>query len=355
MKLKDNECQVMDLLHDAVKALCQKFLRIEGHEYDKFHPYFKRNLLKKRSVIFDDLMKYSRILFASIINVDKPLSDMVIVDYGAGYGLLGALAKELGVGTVLYNDISSAYLADAKRLMSLLNISINGYIIGDIEVLYEYSKDKRLHVDCIASYDVLEHIYNLDSFYEKVSHFPSPLCCCMASGANIKNFRIRRYLVRQQRISENVGRKLNFDDNPHDLEVSYLSARAEIIKSDFSNLDKAQIDYLARLTRGMRADDINAAVKLYLSTGSAPAPLSHSTNTCNPYTGSWDEHLIEHRSLLCIAEKYSFEGSLVPGRYDRSCWGKYKRIVYGFLNFIINDVPSVGIYLAPHYIFTVKK
>ena len=39
---------------------------------------------------------------------------MVLIDYAGGVGDLSLLAKELGIGTVIYNDISDELAKDAR-------------------------------------------------------------------------------------------------------------------------------------------------------------------------------------------------------------------------------------------------
>jgi len=51
-----------------------------------------------------------RILLLATKEIQYPLRDFVLVDYGGGSGLLSFLALEAGISTVIYNDIFMMFL-----------------------------------------------------------------------------------------------------------------------------------------------------------------------------------------------------------------------------------------------------
>jgi hypothetical protein len=63
--------------------------------------YLREKIRSAKSIL--DL--YGRLLYLSIRNSDVSLEHFVLVDYGGGTGCLSFLAKEMGIGTVIYNDI----------------------------------------------------------------------------------------------------------------------------------------------------------------------------------------------------------------------------------------------------------
>ena len=50
-------------------------------------------------------------------------------------------------------------------------------------------------------------------------------------------------------------------------------------------------------TRGLIKDNIEKVVNDYIKTGEVPSKMKHPTNTCDPYTGSWTEKLIDLKQL----------------------------------------------------------
>ena len=58
------------------------------------------------------------------------------------------------------------------------------------------------------------------------------------------------------------------------------------------DLPSRDLECLARQTRGLNRTDIERAVQSFLETCRMPMPR-HPTNTCDPYTGNWQEQLID--------------------------------------------------------------
>ena len=64
--------------------------------------------------------------------------DICLLDYGAGNGLMGLLAKYCGFGKVFINDLSADFLNAAKELSKAMAIQPDGFIEGDIENVKTY-------------------------------------------------------------------------------------------------------------------------------------------------------------------------------------------------------------------------
>jgi 2-polyprenyl-3-methyl-5-hydroxy-6-metoxy-1,4-benzoquinol methylase len=87
----------------------------------------------------------------------------VLVDYGAGNGLLGIFAKYCGFKKVYVNDISAIFIEASKQLAKVLDISIDGFIEGDCDKVLEFTKEND-KVDAVVGTDVIEHVYRLYTF-----------------------------------------------------------------------------------------------------------------------------------------------------------------------------------------------
>ncbi len=59
----------------------------------------------------------------------------VFLDYSGGLGMLSLLAKELGVGTVIYNDIYDVACRDSKLIAESVGNEANYYVQG-ISMMY---------------------------------------------------------------------------------------------------------------------------------------------------------------------------------------------------------------------------
>jgi hypothetical protein len=65
----------------------------------------------------------------------------------------------------------------------------------------------------------------------------------------------------------------------------------------------------------MAEEDIARAVAEYLASGEPPAAPRHWTNTCDPYTGNWAEHLMDLNALAQALGEAGFEAEVVCGYY----------------------------------------
>lgn len=308
---------IKSTLNKSSKKIERKILDLDINRLNVSN-YFKKNILYRQNNIKDELKKYSFILTKLLTGNQIPLEKYVLVDYGAGYGILGLLAKEMGIGTVIYNDIYDGYAVDFIEFSNKINMNVDHVHVGDLDDLNIFLLQNKLQINGLISYDVLEHIYDLNKWVKSLSMTPSQdLIIIKGSGANPKNPNISLTLMLDAYYRENNDREFKSGDNEIDCYESYLGVRKKIIKKKFDLLDEISVNLFARLTRGMIEDDIVSAINLYLDTNTLPKELSHPTNTCNPYTGSWDEHLINFEWLLKLFENYGFTSSINPGIYHK--------------------------------------
>jgi len=134
------------------------------------------------------LERYGYLIYLSVNNSSVAPEDFVIVDYGGGSGILSFLAKETGIGTVIYNDIYDVSCNDVTLLSRILELPLDHIVCGDIDEVISYLYRNHISIDCITSYDVLEHIYNVELHFRKLRslserHFR----LVYASAANMLN------------------------------------------------------------------------------------------------------------------------------------------------------------------------
>ena len=277
--------------------------------------------------------------------------ELVIVDYGAGTGELSLLAKELGVGTVVHCDISENMTGDARSIAIALSLPADYYITSDVDGLIRFLTERGLLCDAVISNDAIEHIYDMNGFLMALTDLPSRrLVVTLATGANPRNPLISRRLMGLQRKMEFQGTIRTEDESFEDTAEAYLPLRRRMIEAQCGRLEESDIVRLAKRTRGMRRDDIEAAVNRYVATGGLPPFPSHLTNTCDPYTGNWCEQLVDpsvHAKQLRAA---GFEVRIVSGYYGSGgSGGKLKRFARQAANVAITSFGMFGLKLAPFY------
>ena len=333
-----------DRLHEKLLALDIGFLGIKE--------YNQRYLGNKLKNIDSQLDLYGYLLRLCLSNSSLPIQQAVFVDYGGGSGILSLLAKELGIGNVIYVDIYDGSCNDVKTLSNILGLPLDHIICGDVEDLISFVQDNSITVNSIASYDVLEHIYDVEGHFKKLAFLQKDYFRIVyASGANAKNPRIARNLQKQQMRAEHKNRETVWGHKERDSLRAYYDMRKDIIASHALELDSNEIDRIARVTRGLMAADIIACVDEYLHQGYISYSNSHPTNTCDPYTGNWCEHLMETQWLEDILKESGYSVEIMNGYYHCSQSPSLpKRFICFILNNLIYLLGKHRLFIAPYFI-----
>ena len=347
--------QLLSLLETAKNRLQEKIHTIDIFAL-QISDYNKRYLTDKLSSLDSVLSMYAKILYHSLQEMDmEKLNSFVFVDYGGGSGLLSLLAVQVGVGTVIYTDIYDVCCADAAIFSQSLNLPIKHFICGDIDKLGQLIKSNNIHIDAIASYDVVEHIYDVDlHFKELYALMGGNSNVIYASSANIANPLIVSVLKKKQQTAEYSSRKESWGDKKRDTLKAYFGARFDIIKNIAPGLDEFTIKSLSEKTRGLNVNDIYKFIEEYVKSGNLIYRNAHNTNTCDPYTGNWCEHLMEFKWLESVVKAPGFTCTIIPGSYYAKGRG-YKNILKRAVNGIIKIFNSKALSLSPYYLICARK
>ena len=312
--------------------------------------YNQRYLASKLECVDGTLQLYGSLLLLALKDHDAPVEDLVLVDYGGGSGLISMLACEAGVGTVVYNDIYDVSCSDVTHLAGLLGLSLEHVVCGDVDALLAYVRDGAVTVDALMAYDVLEHIYDVEEYFTKLGGLSSGrLRVVHASGANTSNPRIVRMLRKEQVEAESHDRDKQWGHKERDSLRAYADRRADIVFAYGPDLTPAVVGELARATRGMMRPDIERIVDDYRRTGAVPAQPDDPTNTCDPDTGNWCEHLMDLGWLERTVRERGFSVEILTGRYD-ACGPAPKKAAKALLNVVLGVSGKAGMIVAPYYV-----
>jgi len=309
----------------------------------------QRSLDRQRQGMQHSLGIYARLLDMSLGSNQAALDRTVIVDYGGGSGTMSMMAKELGIGTVVYADVYDGSCADAGRLGELLGLPIDHTVCGDIDELISYLSSNSICVNAVVSFDVIEHIYDVESHFEKLIAVPGrPIRFVYASGANIANSRYVRKVTKLQLSAEfENDREQHWGDWVSNR--AFLDMRKEIISAHEPKLNSKQVNTLARRTRGLKRSYIEKCVDEYRETGEITYEPSHPTNTCDPVTGNWCEHLMDPGWLLRTIKGMGFSVNVSPGLLP--VFGPvHKKCAKLCVNAAIRTLGRRGFFLAHYYV-----
>ena len=303
------------------------------------------------------LQRYSYLLKLAIGELNLPLENMVFLDYGGGSGILSLLAKEVGIGFVAFNDFYESSCQDARLIAQHLNLEADIYISGDIDqVIQTFKREGIKQCTSIASYDVIEHIYNIDYFLSHVTELMAPRSLMvMQTTANPRNPFINYQRKKYQKLLEYHDRTGDSGNKESDSLKAYFTLRQEIIKEYAQGqLNDREVVNLSKATRGLRIDDIQKIVDDYLKFKTIPQPLSHPTNTCDPLTGNWAEHLLNPAYFVKMLEKQKLSVEILSGYYSD---GKNRNINHfkKILNYLIYISKQKFLNISSSYIVYALK
>ena len=329
-----------------------KNIDVDALEIDYYPKKYLTHLIKNINyyiAIYDDA------IINCIKKANKKIQQTIVIDYGCGNGILGLYAKYLGVKEIYLIDVSKPFLDAAIKLANALNIKIDSVILGDIEELQNI--EFKNSADIIIGIDVVEHIYDVEIFLKKISAINKSTITCFTTGCNPNNWLKVKQLQKLQNKDEYLGGTKE-DELLYgaDACIPFIQMRKNIITDNFTNLSIKEVTILAQLTRGKRAADIILEIQKYKDTKIYPQLLKHKTNTCNPYTGSWTERIVELSVYKKMYNKNGFNINVVNGYYNGLNNSKLKNTLLKFVNICMATFPFLGKRLAPFiFIYGQKK
>ncbi len=316
---------------------------------------YNKKYLSKYIDNYDYFMHfYKQLLTKAIDKLPKPVSESVFVDYGGGCGILSYLAKEVGFKTVIYDDIYPVSVNDAKIIAGIIHINIDYFIYGDIDQFVTTINSLRLKPDLICSFDVLEHIYDWRLWIKTITKIDDQFSLLFMTSANSKNPFINRRLKKIQVQAENKGFTKYDGWKESDLNTSFLEERKKIIASKFENLKNKEINLLAKATRGLIKTDIEKVVDGFLQTGNIQYKPVHSTNTCDPYTGNWAEHLINIDELKTFIKSNDLNIEITNVYHSYSKNKLLDPLKY-LMNLFMKILGNRSLFLSPMYVLEIEK
>ena len=275
-------CRDIDVASSRVLGrLCK--LDLQALDVSDYTKWYLGYYLERPTAV---LQRNGYLLALALACASEPSERSVVVDYGGGWHAL-ANCQGLGVGTVVYTDIYDVSCHDACVIARDLGIEADHYVPGDLPDVIAYLQQHRLAATAIASYDVIEHVYDVDALFEGLTRLSlGPLTIVMASGANGANPFIGRGLARVHIELEHRDRQATWGHKERDALRSYASIRREMIETRLEYHCRrpagSDLDLLTTQTRGMMESDIDSAVDRYVDTGAYPLAPTHPTNTARP-------------------------------------------------------------------------
>lgn len=280
---------------------------------------------------------YSQFLEQSILKLDAPIEKSVFVDYGGECGILSFIACKMKFKQVIYNDIYEVSVKDVEALIKHLDLKLDLLIYGDIDNVVSEIKQQKIVPDLICSFDVLEHIYNLEEWFTKTKTLETPFSLCFMTSANGANPIVRKRLKKIHLEAEFKQKNKVFGWKERDATIPFYKIREHIILEKAPNITNSNLEKLVKATRGLKQEDIVLVVKEFLETTKISRQPNHPTNTCDPYTGNWAERIIDLGQLKEFLEK----DKDTRVRFINSKYGYNHNKLLNIVKFVVNLVIRV--------------
>lgn len=328
-----------------IASFAQKLSEVNIHELEMAaYPKKYLELLLQHKTYY--LHIYAHVLDRLTANTNVAKERLVLVDYGAGNGMLGLFAKYCGFGRVYLNDVSGPFLEAAVQLSKQLGIEADGYIEGDIDTVRKLFKEQHMP-NAIIGTDVIEHIYNLNHFFTTIAGINPKMVTVFTTASvtsnPIKTKQLKQLQHKDELVESNAEHAIPGDEFAG---MPFIKIRGRIIKQHAPKLSRQTIDKLASATRGMNKQDILVSVNRFIEHGKMPVPPTHVTNTCDPITGSWTERLLTTKEYERIYNSAGFSLMVYNGFYNQ--WqGGLKSLALNLLNKIIALPAGQGRLITP--------
>lgn len=281
-------------------------------------------------------------------HLKKPVEEITVLEIGGGTGLISLLCVFLGFKKVIYSDTYQNSCDDFEVISEKLNLSPAKIVCGSV---VEAANLAEFKPDLILSRDVVEHIYDLKSFFTDVRTFFPQAVQVHNTSANPYNVFKRKYFREIQIKDELHGNPDQF--KPGDSKEAFYQLRLKYIQANFKDLSKAEMKKLALVSRGKTYSDIGSLVKAYLKNQEYPEPPSHPYNTCDPVNGNWTERLlsIDEYHGMAGRERTLFVNFALYNTYTNS---GIKKVVLSVLNALIGTFGRHAKWISPAMVLMVK-
>jgi 2-polyprenyl-3-methyl-5-hydroxy-6-metoxy-1,4-benzoquinol methylase len=294
-------------------------------------------------------------IYADVLNkglqlADVRLDEARLVDLGAGNGMMGLFATYCGCKEVYINDIDGEFIKAAQQLSQMLSIEPTGFIEGDITAVKNYFANGNSPDICIGT-DMIEHVYDLDSFFNILSSLSSTKAFIFTTASNPRNFckvrQLRKIQYNDEYKGGMPGEYLLYGGTAM---KPFREIRKEIILQT-SDIQEPVLSELVSRTRGLIRADIEKAVKKYESAGQLPDLPENDYNTCHPLTGSWSERILPLQTYRDIISHHRWEMNIEAGYYN----SEHKSIKGRILHCVNCIIPYSCLRLAPFIFISGKR
>lgn len=323
--------------------------RLQAIDYNKLpiSDYNKQYIGNLKPALRYYMRIYADCLQKGVSAIELPTADITLIDYGGGSGFLSMLAKETGIGRVIYIDLNPNSVETIQLLKAETGIGPDVILQGGSDILTAWCKEQEVKPELLIATDLIEHVYNLPHFFSDLIEINHRMHMIFTTGSNPYNYYTFRKLVRMMEYYEKG------DVAP----ANYLTLRKEFIAKNFPDFEEDRVEGWAMVTRGMIFEDIQYTIRRadeVFNTERIPI-FNDPINTCDPRTGNWVERILPISRYRTILRPFRYRLLVYKGFYNTYRSNPFKSLVCKCLNGLLIITGKMGIFFAPYIILSCSR
>ncbi len=246
--------------------------------------------------------------------------------YGGGSGFLSMLAKQAGIGRVIYIDLNPDSVDTIRVLKALAGTGPDIILHGDSDTLADWCSANKVKPQLLIATDLIEHVYDLSAFFANLAAIDNKMQMLFTTASTPFNPYVKRKLHRLMTTWEK----------------EYYALRLHYIHLHFPALSPAEAKEAARKTRGLTFPHIRKAVE----NGSYPL-LKDAFNTCDPRNGNWTERILPIETYRSLAKPFGYQVQVGKGFYNTDRPNPISALISSGINGLIRISGKAGFLFAP--------
>lgn len=314
--------------HDIRQAAKTLVSQLKAIDYERLpiSKYNKCYIARLKPVLSYYMKIYADCLLKGLESVGSAPKDITFIDYGGGSGFLSMLAKQAGIGRVIYIDLNPDSVDTIRVLKALAGTGPDIILHGDSDTLADWCSANKVKPQLLIATDLIEHVYDLSAFFANLAAIDNKMQMLFTTASTPFNPYVKRKLHRLMTTWEK----------------EYYALRLHYIHLHFPALSPAEAKEAARKTRGLTFPHIRKAVE----NGSYPL-LKDAFNTCDPRNGNWTERILPIETYRSLAKPFGYQVQIGKGFYNTDRPNPISALISSGINGLIRISGKAGFLFAP--------
>ena len=188
-------------IRQAAQALISQLKAID-YERLPISKYNKRYIARLKPVLSYYMKIYADCLLKGLESIGSSPEEITLIDYGGGSGFLSILAKQAGIGRVIYIDLNPDSVDTIRILKELVNTGPDIILHGDSDTLADWCSANKVKPQLLIATDLIEHVYDLSAFFDNLVAIDNKMQMLFTTASTPFNPYVKRRLHRLMTIWE---------------------------------------------------------------------------------------------------------------------------------------------------------